>query len=309
MLRIAGPFAYEDDAFHDACDALGLLVWQDFMFANLDYPSDDPEFLATVSAEAGVGRRAASAGGPALRCSAGTARWSSRRRCSGSSASSGAARSSPRCSRPASAPGRTFPTSASSPSGGALPFQPGDGRGATTTGSGAYRRPLEDARRAEVKFASECLAFANVPARRTVEALLGMAGPSPTDPSWKARVPRDRGAGWDFEDVRDFYLADALRGGPRGASLRGSGALPRAGPGGERRGDGSHRRRVAAHRLGLQRRAGLVPPRPVGRGRVGRGGLGGSSEGRVLGSAAGVRPARAAADRRGDERAGGTSGE
>ena len=52
MLRVGGTMAYESDAFYQLCDELGLLVWQDFMFANMDYPVDDPAFAANVEAEA-----------------------------------------------------------------------------------------------------------------------------------------------------------------------------------------------------------------------------------------------------------------
>jgi beta-mannosidase len=51
MLRIWGGGVYPDDAFYEAADELGVLVWQDFMFACLDYP-DSAGFAAEVAAEA-----------------------------------------------------------------------------------------------------------------------------------------------------------------------------------------------------------------------------------------------------------------
>ena len=53
MLRIWGGGIYEDVSFYEACDELGICIWQDFMFGHgSHYPVDNAEFRSNVAAEA-----------------------------------------------------------------------------------------------------------------------------------------------------------------------------------------------------------------------------------------------------------------
>ncbi len=50
MIRVWGGGFYEQDWFYDLCDAKGLMIWQDFMFACNIYPSTE-DFLTEVRDE------------------------------------------------------------------------------------------------------------------------------------------------------------------------------------------------------------------------------------------------------------------
>jgi beta-mannosidase len=207
MLRVGGTMHYESDDFYALCDELGILVWQDFMFANMDYPVADAAFRAEIEAEARyqvarlkahpciaaycggseIAQQAAMVGLPA-------AQWSNEFFTG----------ELPRLVAQLHFGTPYFP---STPWGGALPFHVASGI-AHYYGVGAYRRPLADAKTARVKFTTECLGFANVPDAATTAEVLGREDPPPHHPRWKARLPRDPGVGWDFEDVRDHYLRE-----------------------------------------------------------------------------------------------------
>ncbi|MFN0037057.1 MAG: glycosyl hydrolase 2 galactose-binding domain-containing protein [Saprospiraceae bacterium] len=51
MLRVWGGGIYEDETFYQLCDARGILVWQDFMYACALYPGNG-RFLKTAAFEA-----------------------------------------------------------------------------------------------------------------------------------------------------------------------------------------------------------------------------------------------------------------
>jgi beta-mannosidase len=205
MIRISGAMTYEVQAFHDLCDELGLLVWQDLMFASMDYPWEDEAFtnsalteatqvlgalqahasLTVVCGNSEVDQQAAMLGLPAARRSprAGEARVEDVVR--------------------ATVPGAIWVPG--TPSGGTFPFQSNAGV-SHYYGVGAYRRPLDDARRADVRFAAECLAFSNVPDPVTARSILGEPGTVNGNARWKAALPRDPGSEGSFEDIRDHYL-------------------------------------------------------------------------------------------------------
>ncbi|MGU3291662.1 glycosyl hydrolase [Williamsia sp. M5A3_1d] len=205
MVRIPGGLLPEGDEFADACAERGLLIWQDAMLATFDPPTDLDD---TVVAELEAMVRAVS-GNPAIAVVSGGSETVQQPVMLGL----------PR-------EGRTMPliettlaaraaeyglpyveSSPSAPPGSdAFPLRP-DAGVSHWFGVGGYRRPVSDVVGADVRFAAECLAFAIPPSPAAVERHFGAAAAAGHTPEWKAAVPRDRGSAWDFEDVRDHYVA------------------------------------------------------------------------------------------------------
>ncbi|MDQ6822657.1 MAG: glycoside hydrolase family 2 protein [Actinomycetota bacterium] len=203
MLRVVGTGAYESPTFHDLCDELGILVWQDLMFANLDYPTADPEFREQVASEA---RQVLSAlaGRPSLAVVCGNSEVEQQPAMMGLDPALGRGELwEAALPQIVAESGADCAYVRSTPCGGDLPFHSDHGI-THYFGVSGYFMPPPDARRAAVRFAAECLAFANVPDEVEVPV---------HHPDWKAGVARDAGtgwdlgAGWDFDDVRDYYLS------------------------------------------------------------------------------------------------------
>ena len=215
MIRIPGTLPPPDTGFLRACDRLGLLVWLDLPYARLDYPADDEAFRALAEAEARQMLQSIQ-GSPSLAVLCGGAEVAQQAAMLGLPDSMW---SSPLFDDlfPAMAaelrPDVPYLPNAPYSPPGELPFRLESGI-AHDHGIGGFRRPLSHARTTGLRFAAECLAFSHLPDAAGTEAL----GCLPTTPAWKAGIPRDAGAAWDFEDVRDHYLATLYRQDP--AALR-----------------------------------------------------------------------------------------
>ncbi|MFZ0666794.1 MAG: hypothetical protein WAM97_13660 [Acidimicrobiales bacterium] len=204
LIRLPGTGVYQDEYFWNTCDELGLLVWQEGMLAFCD-PPEDPEFVKELEGELTEQFEMIS-GHPALAIVCGNQEVEEQ----------AAMQSLPRDKWhfliydetvpklvDALLPGIPYVTS--NPTGGTVPYQMDTGI-SHYFGVGGYLRPVEDARRAKVKFASECLAFAPPPERRTVDDECGGAERAGHDPGWKLAVHHDAGRSWDLEDMQSYYL-------------------------------------------------------------------------------------------------------
>lgn len=238
MIRLPGTGCYESDTFHDLCDELGLMVWQDVALGPLD-PPDDPDWRAELREEVrSLAARLAAhpstvvisggteviqapvlAGRPAAEWTPGVLVEDIPRAVGAGGADVVVVASSPCSDADLDAAARAYEAGAASarpvtiaePVTTAVVHSPVDATDGVCHyfGVGAYGRPLEDARSSGVRFAAECLAFAVPPEPAAVREQFGTDGPldhPDRAAAWQGGLARDPGAAWSFEDTTMRYV-------------------------------------------------------------------------------------------------------
>ncbi len=205
MLRVGGTMVYEADAFYRMCDERGILVWQDFMFSNFDYPANDDAFVELVRTEAKqfVARTKVS---PCIAVFCGGSEVAQQAAMLGLPSASWSNRIFDDVLKSVVQENRSDAIYVEhTPHGGPMPFYMSEGV-CHYYGVSAYFRPVEDARQANVRFAAECLGHAHVPDAAHVE--LEPDAPLVVHAQYADRVHNDSGSTWWFDHIRNHYVRE-----------------------------------------------------------------------------------------------------
>ena len=289
MLRVSGTMLYEHDAFLDALDSHGVLLWQDLMFANMDYP-DELDVAGEVREQA--------------------ARWQARPSlaivCGNSEGAQQAAMfGAPRDRWEPPLFHRAIPELVAEilPRVAVRAVVARAAARSRTRRTSGRRRTTASAHTGARSTTHAAPRSVRVGVPRVREHRRGCMRRVPRiSASEAAHAARSRRALGLRRRARSLR-ARAVRRRPVRAARERSRALPRARPRGHRRGDGANVRRVAPAPLADPRRSRVVLARLVAGRRLGRRPRVGTAETRVVRAAPRVQPARARDHRRGHERA------
>lgn len=210
FLRISGNMLYEQVAFYDVCDELGIMVYQEFAFSNFDYPAHDEAFVSSIKKEA-IDFLNQHSHRPCLVLLGGGSEVTQQASMMGVETKD---LNNPIFTEILPSLVNDYsphlPYVISSPySTKGLPFHTGDGP-CHFFAIGGYRRNIEEARIFKGRFISECLPFSHIPEDESLRQFWGGEIVPSQHPLWKEGVTRDPGSGWDFSDITDFYTEQAF---------------------------------------------------------------------------------------------------